>query len=352
MSSKRNNLYKSRFLATFVFIISVMLLPINRAKADDVLNRYIRLGSSFTSEVTDHEFGFDTVTPGNIGSVGFLYCSNSPLFDDPCTPPAGMDATNAVIDSETGLSGFAVSGSTTASHLIITRAPAFEAPVSAAFNFDDITNPSTPQSVNFVRISVYDNVDGTGAVLDQGSVAFNLEDPFAVQAFVPPYLTFCVGVTVELNCSNASGFLGDFGEFSPVTPRTVTTQFSAATNDPTGYNTFVTGQTMTSGANIIPALAAATSSQPGISQFGINLRQNTNPPVGANVQSGAVANGGVDPDYNTPNQFKYISGDRIAGSSMSTGFNRYTVAYLVNVSSDQKPGVYASTFNYTAIASF
>jgi hypothetical protein len=354
MSSKRNSFKQIRFLATFVFIFmtlfSYLLLPVSAA---DLTSRSITLGSSFASETTTHSFSFTTATSSNIGSIQFEYCSNSPLFVEPCTPVPGLNVTSAGIFSQSGLTGFSVSGATSASNLLITRAPqASVAPTSATFVFSNIVNPSTPDSVNYVRITVYDNINATGSVIDTGAVVFVVEDRFNVDAYVPPYLTFCIAVSVSLDCSTTSGFLINFGEFSTVSTSAVTTQMSAATNDPTGYNIFINGQSMVSGSNIIPALAVQSSSQVGQSQFGINLRSNSQPSVGANPDAGAVANGAPTPNYNTVNQFRFVSGDSVARSTSSTGFNRYTVSYIVNVSDDQAPGVYATTLTYTAVASF
>jgi hypothetical protein len=353
MSSKRNNINKIRFLATFVLITGIVLSFFNQqAYAADLTSRSIRLGSSFASEVTTHSYQFDTATASNIGSIQFQYCSNSPLFTEPCTPVPGLNLVSAGIFSQIGLTGFSVSGATAASNLIITRAPVAEVPITANFVFSNVVNPSTPDSVVYVRITVFDNINATGATIDTGAVVFVVDDRFNIDAYVPPYLTFCVGVTVSLNCSSASGFLIDFGEFSSLSTSAVTTQFAAATNDPSGYNVFVNGQTMLSGSNTIPALIVQTSNQPGTSQFGINLRSNTNPSVGANPESGAVASGAPTANYNTSNLFRFVSGESLARSTISTGFNRYTVSYIVNVSEDQKPGYYATTLTYTAVATF
>lgn len=354
MSGMKNTSKKLRSLSiALVFLLfGVVTTTLNNANAADLVPRTIFLGSSFASELTVHNYQFQTATPSNIGSIQFQYCSNSPLFVDPCVAPAGLDVSSAGILSESGITGFTVSGSSTASNLIITRAPAAEGVVTANYSFDNIINPLTPNSVNYVRITTFDNVDGTGSVVDTGAVVFVIRDLFDVNAYVPPYMTFCVGVTVALNCSNASGFLSDFGELSSASPTTATSQFSVATNDPTGYNTFVNGQTMTSGANIIPNLSTQTINQPGTSQFGINLRANTNPSVGSNPEAGSVASGAPTAAYNSVNQFRFVNGDRIASSSISTGFNKYTVSYLVNVSENQRPGVYATTLTYTSIASF
>ena len=58
------------------------------------------------------------------------------------------------------------------------------------------------------------------------------------------------------------------------------------------------------------------------------------------------------PSYNTSNQFIFVNGDKIAQATTSTNFNRYTISYIVNVSEDQAPGIYATTITYTSIANF
>ena len=355
MSGMTNRRIKIRGLATaivFIFLILVSHLSLRNAKADDLLNRSISISSSFASEIVNHRFDFDTQGPSNISSISFEYCTNTPVHDVACTPPAGLDVTGATIDSEVGITGFGISGATAAHHLIITRAAAIEAATTASFDFGNIQNPSTHDEIVYVRISVFDGPDATGTRVDRGSVVFVVEDRYDISAYVPPYMTFCVAVTVALDCSTLSGFLADFGEFSTTQATAVTTQFSVATNDPTGYNAFIGGQTMTSGVNIIPGLPAQAASFPGTSQFGLNLRANSSPSVGANPELGAVANGTPDSDYNTPNQFKFLDGDRLAYSPRSTGFNRYTVSYIVNVSDAQPPGIYATTLSFTSIASF
>lgn len=356
MNSKKRYIKKLTFLAVIVFVFSIfttVFVP-DKTEAGELTFRSIRLGSSFPApENTTHTFSFRTTTDATtVGSVLFQYCSNSPLFVDPCTAPAGLDVSGAGLLNESGLTGFSVSGLSDPSNLIITRAPQAETPVTATFLFDNIINPSTPNEVDYVRIHVYDGPNATGNLMDSGSVVFVVDDRFNVSAFVPPYLTFCVGVTVALNCSSASGFLADFGEFSEFSATTATTQMSVSTNDPNGYNVFINGQTLTSGANIIPNLTTQTASVTGTSQFGINLRANSNPSVGANNEVGPVGNGVVAPNYNTPNLFRFVPGEVVARSTRSTGFNRYTVSYIVNVDEDQNPGVYASTLTYTAVATF
>ena len=169
-----------------------------------------------------------------------------------------------------------------------------------------------------MRIAVYDGVDGTGNLVDSGAVVFVTEDPFSISAYVPPYLTFCTGVTVAPDCSSAQGALVDFGEFSSSSATTATTQFSAATNSLFGYNVFMQGFTMTSGNNVISPLTSTSSSGPGQPQFGFNLRANTSPSVGSNT----TGNGSGSPasNYGSPNNFRFVSGERIAGTPTPSDF--------------------------------
>ena len=110
------------------------------------------------------------------------------------------------------------------------------------------------------------------------------------------------------------------------------------------------GQTLTAGNEIITPLATSTASNPGTSQFGINLVSNSSPSVGANVGGPGV--GRATANYRVQNRYRFVNGERVAFAPLPAAFNRYTVSYVVNVSEDQAPGVYSSTITYTAIASF
>lgn len=333
-----------------LFTVLCLFVFYGIAKADILENRTLQISSSFPSEIVTHTFGFSTVTDTNIGSIEFEYCTNDPFIATACSAPAGLDVSSSVISSQTGVAGFTVSGSTTANKLIISRAPAFETAVAVEYALGNITNPSTPDEIVYVRISVFDNVDGSGVRVDKGAVVFVVDDRFNVSAQVPPYMTFCVAVTVAVDCSSTTGTTSDFGEFSKTQVKTASTQFAVSTNDPTGYNTFVNGPSMTSGVAVIPTISILSASTPGVSQFGLNLRGNVDPLVGADVSGAGV--GQPDADYNIVDMFKYVAGEKIAGATQSTEFNRYTVSYIVNISNTQSPGVYSTTLTFTSIASF
>jgi hypothetical protein len=107
---------------------------------------------------------------------------------------------------------------------------------------------------------------------------------------------------------------------------------------------------MTSGNDTIAALSLPTSSRAGTSQFGINLRANAVPGVGADsTGSGVIA---PTNNYNIPNQFKFQSGDVIASSPGPSNFKTLTVSYIVNISPNQAIGIYDTTITYICTASF
>lgn len=341
------------FFVTMVFVfVATAQVFVPRVFAAELLERSIAIGSSFAGEITTHVFSFRSQGPSTVESVRFEYCANSPLVIDPCIAPVGLDVSGVTIDAQSGVTGYGVSGATTASTIVMNRVSSVEPATVSTYTLGTIQNPSIANESVFVRIGIFDGPDATGTRVDEGSVVFVVDERFDIQAFVPPYMTFCVGITVDVDCTNATGSLATFGELSTTLPAALTSQFSVSTNDPDGYNAFINGQTMTSGNNTIAALPVQSASSPGSSQFGINLRANSSPTVGSDPDAGAVASGAPDALYNTANQFRFVDGDRIAGSTISTGFNRYTVSYIVNVPDNQAPGVYASTLTYTAIATF
>lgn len=320
------------------------------ASAARLENRSIKIGSSKTDAITSHTVSFTVPTAGNIGSIVFEYCSNTPIFELSCTPPAGLDVSLASMDSQSGMTGFSVHGLTTANRLVITRAPAANSAFQpVVYDFGNIVNPSDADSATYVRISTFATDDGTGPSTDQGAVVFVVIPEFTVAAFVPPFLTFCAALSVSSNCATASGNFINLGELSKTKANFSTSQFAGATNDPGGYSTYLAGTTLSSGINTVPALTTPGTSSPGTSQFGLNLVANSNPNIGQNRTGGGTATPSAG--YGSPNQFKFENGI-IAATPNSTNFNVFTVSYLVNISNSQKPGIYTTTVTYIATAAF
>ena len=87
-----------------------------------------------------------------------------------------------------------------------------------------------------------------------------------------------------------------------------------------------------------------------MSQFGMNLRANANPQTGQEVQGNGVAT--ISSGYDVPNSYKYVSGDVIASSTTSDDYRLYTISYIVNIAPGQEPGIYVTTLQYVALATF
>lgn len=337
-------------MASLLLAATPLILFTEVAKADPLLSRSVTIGDSQASANTFHRFDFVIPTANTLGSIEFEYCSNTPFVGTTCTAPNGLSLSGAVLASQTGATGFSIDGSSTTNKIVLTRSPSANLALqTASYRFNSVINNSDPNSTVYVRVSTFASNDASGPRTDSGSVLFSTALGVTVEGYVPPYLTFCTGITVAINCSSQSGDYINFGELSSQTPRLGTSQYSGSTNDPGGFTTTVTGTTMTSGNQVIPALSSPKASNPGSSQFGINLRANSSPSVGKNKTG--VGSSTAKSDYNNQNKFKFAS-QVISQSTKSTDFNRFTVSYLVNISPDQAPGVYVATMTYIAVAAF
>jgi hypothetical protein len=333
-------------IAALVFLV----LPAIQVSAANLTQRSITVGTSVAGAVTTHTLKFNITTPAVLGSIKFEYCSNSPLLDDVCTVPAGLVVNASTLTTQVGEIGFSVSPSSTANKLILSRVPVASLAGPVQYVMSNITNPTIANTSTYVRISTYASNNATGGLIDKGGMVFSTAGNFGTNAYVPPLLLFCTGVTVAANCTSVSGDSIGFGTLLPIQTAHATSQFAAATNDPTGYVIFSLGTTMTSGNHVISSSLNPNPSVAGISQFGINLRSNSNPSTGQDVSG--VGTGGAKPNYNTPNLYMFEPGAPIAQSIQSTDFNVYTTTYIANVSLDQAPGVYVTTITYMAVAQF
>lgn len=126
-----------------------------------------------------------------------------------------------------------------------------------------------------------------------------------------------------------------------------------------GYVVQIYGSAPTNSGHVIPPLATASAVNPGTEQFGINLRDNTAPNIGADpVQrpdgsfSGAYSFGNYVSGYNTPDSYKYVSGDTIAESLSSSGYTDYTISYIMNITAITPGGTYTTNHSVVATSTF
>jgi len=178
-----------------------------------------------------------------------------------------------------------------------------------------ITSDELSSSANFTEKS------GFSAIEDEPTVGFNVQ-------------------SVTLN----------FGELSPTATATSSHTLSAYTNSYAGYRVKVYGTALNSSEYTIDAIGSTPeTSQIGTEQFGLNLKANTSPNVGAEATGGS---GYAATNYNTSNNFAYSEGDTIAQSSSFTYQTDFTVSVIVNISEQTPAGAYSTTLTYEFIPIF
>ncbi|HUC20799.1 MAG TPA: hypothetical protein VMR98_04880, partial [Candidatus Polarisedimenticolaceae bacterium] len=145
-----------------------------------------------------------------------------------------------------------------------------------------------------------------------------------------PALTFVVNTSVI-----------NFGALSASATATATSTFSVINYTSYGYVVQTIGPPPGTGSYVLNGMSSSGPSQTGVEQYGINLRANTSPvSFGANPGGGVgVAVGG----YNSPDNFKYVTGDTIASAPKSSGQTNFTISYIVNASNTTRGGTYTGT---------
>lgn len=325
----------------------IALVP---AYGNQLLERSLSVSNGAAGATADYKLAFTVGTASLLGSIRLQICANDPLIGTPCTAPAGFDAQTAVLSAQSGETGFTLSPLSTSNVIILSRVPSASQALPSEYEFSDIINPTSTGSY-YGRLETFATNDASGPNIDYGGLALSVNNSLTISAEVPPYLTFCTGITIAgLDCNAVNGSYANFGTLLPTRTAAVTSQFLVATNAVDGYSVGVAGNTLTSGNNVIGALASTDVSRPGTAQFGLNLRANTTPTVG--TDAAGPGNGAPLPPYNQADHYVFNSANNIAGATAPDDFRKYTVSYLVNVPKSQAPGVYVSTITYTAIGNF
>ncbi len=329
-------------LTAFMMLFTVSLMAYtSTVSALPITGRKVTIGSSVASASTTYTFDFTVPSSTVIKSFQAQACDTASGTCTQAGSASGFSGSSATVPSQPvnlgDASGWTVTTNATA--LKIAKSGNVAAPTGAqTVSFATVTNPSASNSTFFLRLTTYSDATWTTPI-DTGVVAASTAGQITVTASVDETLTFTL----------ASATVG-LGTLTTGTTGSGTSTMTAATNGGTGYAITVNGTTLTSGANTIPALASQTASSQGTSQFGINLLANTTPSVGAAV-SGA-GSGTVNSNYNTTNQFRFVTGDTVASAASSTNSNTYTTSYIANISATQKAGAYSTALTYIATATF
>lgn len=164
------------------------------------------------------------------------------------------------------------------------------------------------------------------------SVSDNYQVEAGPETSADPSLSFAVN-NIDAN----------FGQFTSAASSVTTATFSVTNYTSYGYVVQIVGEPPTNGAHTIDPMHETSVSQPGTEQFGINLVANTLPePFGAAPDNGEFGVGQASSLYDTPNQYRYVSGETIAMAPKSSGETKYTISYLVNVDNLTPGGHYTS----------
>ena len=362
------------FIAIGVFVATPFFLTTPEVGAAQIVNRSLTLqegaggdGGSLGDGVVNHIFTFDLPTASTVGSILFEYCTTA---IGTCTVPTGLvtDDVATAFGSEAGsdLTGFSLNKATPGAPYLFRSPSGISAGDTAILQIDNITNPTAINETFFVRISSYASNDATGGAIDTGVVTASTAEPIDLDGTMPESLVFCTGATVSTtssvpDCSTATAGDVSFNQlFSPTDTAYATSQMAASTNAGTGYAITVNGPTLTSGSNTITTMDTATTSIIGTGQFGLNLKLNTTPVVGAEVSP--VADdidllGQASTGYDSADTFKFTTGDTVAasdspGSPGATDSQIFTVSYIVNVPGNQAAGTYTTTMTYICTPTF
>lgn len=326
-------------------------------------------GGSTPGGVVNHFFQFTVPTAASVGSIKFEYCTTAAdVGTATCVAPAGIEVGTPGVGSESGWTGVGLNATRLNDHAYYiskASATAVSANTVLSYQFTGITNPATPNSTFFVRITTHASTDATGGAIDSGTVAAATANQLQLSGIMPESLVFCTGETVPLpvsnvpDCANAIDSTIAFNQlFSPTDTAWAKSQMAASTNAGFGYAITVNGPTLSSSSNFINPMTSATTSVPGTSQFGLNLVENlttiSSGPLGAAVApaTDSVNNYRGQPaaGFNTAETFQFNSGDTVAASDAggAGGSNGqvYTVSYIVNVPGSQPAGTYATTLTY------
>jgi hypothetical protein len=330
-----------------VALVGVLMFAPVAAEAAALSPRSVQVSSSAQGALAGYVVNATTATAASIGSIKFEFCDAA---TGACVTPAGVDTTATNLTAQSGATGFTLVNATNGSPYITRLAGAVGAGTPLSYTLSNVANPSAANLSYYVRITTYTGNDGATGPVDTGTVALSTAQPVQLTGVTPEILVFCVGTNITGNCTTISGSSIDFGDFSPTATRSGTSLMQAQTNAANGYVITVNGTTMASGVNTIPALPAQTASVLGTSQFGLNLRSNTTPPVGTDVSGAGI--GTVAGNYNTPDQFRFVGGDIVATAPSPTNANTYTTSYMVNIGGAQAAGVYTTTMTYICTAAF
>lgn len=346
-------------LQLYLVVISFLLVCSANiyAQITPLPNRSLQMTSSVVSASgVRYSFNFNVPAAPNVQSIEFEFCDNNPFPGQFCDESSnyGFDTrhdNDLTIINQTGETGFSIHPtSSNENRIVLTRpaSPTVSQPVG--YEFENIINSSVA-GTHYVRVGIYSSNDATGTRVAEGGIAYSLNERITLSSEVPPYLIFCTSTRFSGNdCNSGEGNYINFGILKSDNTSYSQSEMIVGTNAESGYTISVHGTTLTSGNNTIANLSSRQTSLKGISQYGMNLRANSSPTVGAEP-SGPGA-GSPSAEYSVANQYKFVPGDTIATHNYTSDYRKFTASHVVNVAAGQAPGRYAATITYICLATY
>lgn len=351
----RNATYRSVliFAALALVLFTFQTVLLSKVYAAQITDRTLTLSSSnpdAANATTTYTLTFSVPSATVLQSFDVEICTTA---SGACTTPTGFSSASSTITQPTNLgdgAGWTVdtgnSGILALSKTGNVAAPGD--PVTVVFN--NVQNPTTANQTFFGRMTTYSD-DAYATPVDSGVVAASTAEQIDLTGTVDETLVFQTGTSGT--CGSLTGSTVNFGTFSSSSTSSGVSLMCASTNGVSGYSITVNGSTLTclacSGTPTIAALATQTASSTDTAQFGLNLKDNTTPDVGAEASGGS---GAASANYGTADQYRFVTADEVASVAGATDSTLYTVAYIVNIPGSQAAGVYTATMTYIATATF
>jgi hypothetical protein len=126
-----------------------------------------------------------------------------------------------------------------------------------------------------------------------------------------------------------------------------------ATNATGGFLLTYNGPTLTAPGGTIAAYGSQASSVQGTAGFGINLKDNATPNIGAEVTQNAGVCAALPADYGTVDKYSYVASTTTSLTNQAAPADcTYTVSYVANVSNVTPAGSYTAAITYIASGTF
>lgn len=210
--------------------------------------------------------------------------------------------------------------------------------------------PPQASAANSANYQIQEDDVGGGGRTESNSASYQAQDSLGGTAAgnansaeysqqAGPITTNDPSLTVAVNTPSVN-----LGALSASATQAGTATFSVLNYTSYGYIVQIVGNPPDNGGHTLTGMSTTATSQAGGEQFGINLKDNSSPDIGAEPQQipdSSFSSGAPTAGYNTANNFRYVSGDTIAQASQSSGRTDYTITYIANISINTPGGSYS-----------